>query len=477
MTTIEFGAWLEQASRTLTDSLRPRSEALALLSRVTGHSRAWLIAHPENPLTPEQLGWLHDALQRLWAGEPLPYVLGSWEFYGLTFLVTPDVLIPRPETELLIDFALAWLREHPGCRQAVDVGTGSGCIALALANHIPDLRVTAGDISPAALQIAARNRDALGLAARVSLVQSDLLTGMDGRFNLVCANLPYIPSRKLEQLAVSHFEPRLALDGGTDGLILIARLLSQLHAALLPGGLALLEIEAEQGETALALARQALPETDVHIQRDLAGHPRLLVIEKDSTAKGTQEMSISTFDKPIHQPRRQDRAINDEAWIESLLHRAPVGMIATAIDNQPFIIGNLFAYDPVNRCIYFHTANKGRTIENIQVNPRVCFSVSEMGRLLPAEKAFSFSVEYRGVTVFGPAHVVQDDAEAERGLRMLMSKYFPHLKYGQDYKGVTPEELEITGVLRIDIELWSGKQKAAPPDFPGAFLYGEHNGD
>lgn len=478
MTTIETGAWLEQARRTLTAaSERPHSEVLALLSHVTGQPRSWLLAHSEETLAPELLNRLNDALQRLWAGEPLPYVLGEQEFYGLTFHVTPDVLIPRPETELLVDAALAWLREHPARRRAADVGTGSGCIALTLASHIPDLLVTASDISPAALSVAAHNRAAHGLTGRVALTQADLFEGAVVSFDLICANLPYIPTRQVDALDVARFEPRLALDGGAAGLEVIERLLAKLPIVLSPGGLALLEIEAGQGESALELARQYFPFADIHVQPDLAGHPRLLVIENSIISGAEKGMSTSTFDKPIHQPRRQDRAINDEAWIESLLHRAPVGMIATAVDNQPFIIANLFAYDPANRCIYFHTATKGRTIENIEVNPRVCFSVSEMGRLLPAGKAFSFSVEYNGVTVFGPARVVRDAVEAERGLKMLMDKYFPHLKYGQDYVGVTPEELEITGVLRIDIELWSGKQKAAPADFPGAFLYGEHDKD
>ena len=176
-------------------------------------------------------------------------------------------------------------------------------------------------------------------------------------------------------------------------------------------------------------------------------------------------------DLPINQVRRQDRAVEDEAWIQDFLHRAPFGVLAMIDDGQPFINSNLFVYDEDQGAIYMHTAKVGRTRANLEVESQVCFSVSEMGRLLPAEEALEFSVEYAGVTVFGKARVLFENQEKTDALQKLLDKYFPHLKPGEDYHPITPEELNLTSVYRLDIESWSGKQKVAPDDFPGAFLY------
>lgn len=178
--------------------------------------------------------------------------------------------------------------------------------------------------------------------------------------------------------------------------------------------------------------------------------------------------------QPIYQPRRRDRTVEDPAWIEAFLHHAPYGALATIAADQPFINTNLFAYDPASHAIYFHTASDGRTRMNVEANSRVCFSVSEIGRLLPADTAMGFSVEYAGVMVFGKAQVVADPAEARRGLQLILDKYFPHLQPGQDYRAIQPEEMALTAVYRVDIESWSAKQKTAPAEFPGAFFYGEH---
>lgn len=176
---------------------------------------------------------------------------------------------------------------------------------------------------------------------------------------------------------------------------------------------------------------------------------------------------------PINEVRRQDRQVTDEAWIRAFLHQAPFGTLATRHGEQPFINSNLFVYDEANHAIFMHTARLGRTRSNIEIDERVCFSISEMGRLLPAEEALEFSVEYKGVTIFGAASVVTERAERERALQMLLDKYFPHLRPGDDYRPITPQELKRTSVYRIDIEQWSGKQKQVEADFPGAFLYGE----
>jgi nitroimidazol reductase NimA-like FMN-containing flavoprotein (pyridoxamine 5'-phosphate oxidase superfamily) len=176
---------------------------------------------------------------------------------------------------------------------------------------------------------------------------------------------------------------------------------------------------------------------------------------------------------PLNQVRRADRAVSDEAWIKEYLHRTPFGVMATALDGQPFVNSNLFVYDETNHAIYLHTARVGRTQANAQANPRVCFSISDMGRLLPADVALEFSVEYSGVTVFGTVTIVTDKAEAEHGLQLLLDKYFPHLTPGEHYRPITPDEIKQTAVYRIDIEQWSGKRKQVEADFPGAFLYGQ----
>jgi nitroimidazol reductase NimA-like FMN-containing flavoprotein (pyridoxamine 5'-phosphate oxidase superfamily) len=167
--------------------------------------------------------------------------------------------------------------------------------------------------------------------------------------------------------------------------------------------------------------------------------------------------------------RRKDLA-KDDAWIRAFLRRAAFGSLATARDGQPFIVTRNFAYDEAAHAIYLHGAVKGRTHENVQADGRACFAVSEMGRLLPAERAMNFGVEYAGVVVFGYAAIVTDTTEAKRGLQLLMDKYFPHLRPGEDYAPVTDEDLKVTAVYRIEIESWSGKEAEAKADFPGAFL-------
>ena len=169
-------------------------------------------------------------------------------------------------------------------------------------------------------------------------------------------------------------------------------------------------------------------------------------------------MTQDNTQQPFNRIRRQDRA-RDDAWIRAFLHRAPFGSMATVRDGQPFIVTRKFAYDEARHAIYLHGAAKGRAYDNVQADGRVCFSASEMGRLLPAQRAMNFSVEYSGVVVFGHAAIVTDTAEAKRGLQLIMDKYFPHLRPGEDYEPATDTDLKVTAVYRIDIESWSGKEK------------------
>jgi nitroimidazol reductase NimA-like FMN-containing flavoprotein (pyridoxamine 5'-phosphate oxidase superfamily) len=182
-------------------------------------------------------------------------------------------------------------------------------------------------------------------------------------------------------------------------------------------------------------------------------------------------MTVEVSTIPFVPVRRKDRAVNDEPWIAALLQRAPMGVLATVNAGQPFINANLFVYDEASHVIYMHTASRGQTRTNVEDAARVCFTVNEMGRLLPADTALEMSVEYAGVVVFGSAALVEAEAEARHGLQLLLDKYFSQLRPGVDYRPIQPEELARTTVYRITIERWSGKKKEVPADFPGAFIY------
>jgi len=277
--TTDVAAWLQDARQQLSVVETPGLEAQLLLGSVLNLSRTAVMTHPERLLTAEQLNQLESLLNRRLSGEPLPYILGHWEFYGLDLLVTPSVLIPRPETELLVEQALSWLTDHPMRRRVADVGVGSGAISLALAKHIPDVSIFATDQSRSALRLAQQNGSRHNLSQRISLVQADLLTAARYPFDLVCANLPYIPTATMLGLDVARHEPVSALDGGPDGLRLIERLLTDSSRWMAPGGCMLLEIEAGQGQSSLELARSLLPLAAVRILMDHADQPRLLRID------------------------------------------------------------------------------------------------------------------------------------------------------------------------------------------------------
>jgi release factor glutamine methyltransferase len=228
---------------------------------------------------------LDESMRRLERGEPLPYVLGHWEFFGMAFDITPDVLIPRPETELLVEKAIAWLQALPGHRRVVDVGTGSGIVAVSIAVHIPDAIILATDISTDALKVAQANSAKFGVQDRIQFVHCDLLPGQGEffpgeRFDLMCANLPYIPTKTLQGLPVHGREPYLALDGGTDGLDLIRRLMKFAPARIAPDGHLLLEIESTQGAQVMEQARAIFYEAEIQLHRDLAGNDRLLEVAR-----------------------------------------------------------------------------------------------------------------------------------------------------------------------------------------------------
>jgi release factor glutamine methyltransferase len=275
-----IGEYLASVSEILNPfSDTPFLDASVLLANLLGKSRTWVLAHPEAPITHEQRQLVENAVLRLETGEPLPYVIGHWEFYGLDFQLNTATLIPRPETELLVEKALEWLKAHPGPRMAADVGTGSGCIAVTLAHHKSDLQVIATDISAFALQAAKANAIRHNVASRVALVQGNLMESIPKSFDILAANLPYIPTRTLHKLDVYKSEPELALDGGADGLNLIRSLLAQAPERLNRDGCLLLEIEMNQSAAAISLAKAVFPHSEVRVFPDLAGKDRLLVVD------------------------------------------------------------------------------------------------------------------------------------------------------------------------------------------------------
>ena len=264
-----------------------RRDAETLLIDLLGHNRAWLLTHPRAPLTHEQLAAFDILISRRATGEPLQYITGHQEFYGLDFRVTPDVLIPRPETEILVEAVLHWAREHHPAdapMRIADVGTGSGAIAVALAAHLPQAAITAVDISTAALAVAQANATRLGYASRLTFQESDLLNALlpaaaTDPFDAIVSNPPYVPKTDapILQREVRDFEPHTALFAGPDGLEIYRRLVPQARIALRPGGLLAMEFGFGQHE---AFASLLAGWQDVRLFDDLAGIPRIALAER-----------------------------------------------------------------------------------------------------------------------------------------------------------------------------------------------------
>jgi release factor glutamine methyltransferase len=255
----------------------PRLDAELLLAYSLGARRLDLYAYPERLLLPEERSRWEALVARRARREPLPYIIEEIEFFGLSFRVGPGVLIPRPETELLVEAVLEYAAGCPAHPAILDVGTGSGCIALALASRLPQARIVALDPSPAALALARENGERLGLVGRVQWIAG--AWPRSERYDVIAANPPYIPSGELQNLApeLKEHEPQIALDGGPDGLDLIRPLLAEAPERLTPGGLLAMEMAAGQGETVLALARAVAEWERLQIRPDLAGIPRVLL--------------------------------------------------------------------------------------------------------------------------------------------------------------------------------------------------------
>lgn len=277
--TTTIKAALRDARQRLQNSDTPSLDAQVLLCAVLKVTRAYLLAHPEEALIDEQADQYAAFIARREGGEPVAYILGERAFYDLTFTVTPDVLIPRPETELLLERALTFIQAQPGA-VVVDVGTGSGALAVTLARHAPTARIYATDISKAALAVARGNAARHGVT--VTFFEGDLLRPIIAAgvmAKIIVANLPYIDTTTLSGLAVSRYEPHTALDGGADGLDVFRRLLRQVPQVCQPDAVLLLEIGADQGKTVPDLARSLLSPREVEVFQDYAGLDRIVQVQ------------------------------------------------------------------------------------------------------------------------------------------------------------------------------------------------------
>jgi release factor glutamine methyltransferase len=259
----------------------PRLDAELLLAHVLRTGRTHLIAHPVRELTEPQREHFLALLGRREAREPLPYLLGRWEFLGMDFEVSPAVLIPRPETETLVETVAQRL---PDYGRILDVGTGTGCVAIGLAKLLPGACVIALEASPGAAEVARRNVERLGYSAQVEVMEGTFpeATVSLGTFDAVVSNPPYIPSKEVDRLApeLRCYEPRLALDGGADGLTIIRPLTSVTSSLLSPGGLLAMEVAHGQAEQVADLLRVNGSWTEIEAIPDLAGIERVVLARR-----------------------------------------------------------------------------------------------------------------------------------------------------------------------------------------------------
>lgn len=299
----------------------PRLSAEWLINSVTNLSRVEIYMHFDQPLTAHELDLMHMAVERRGSGEPLQYITGEMPFRHIVLRCEKGVLIPRPETEVLVDEVLTALDEKPAGSQptspqhsdlpstspqsngspslVLEVGTGTGCIALSIAHERPQVRVVATDISPRAIALATRNRDALSLQDRVELCQTDLAADVDptlmGTFDVLVSNPPYIPTQVLHDdipAEVRDFEPELALDGGNDGLDVFRRLLELAAQALSPSGVLCVELHETTLKQAAQLASEQRIYQDIRIVEDYTHRPRILVCKRG--LRSTQSPQLKT---------------------------------------------------------------------------------------------------------------------------------------------------------------------------------------
>ena len=258
-----------------------RFEAEVLLRHATGLNRAQLYASLTDEIDPAAQQRFQSAIAERTTRKPLAYITGTREFYRLEFRVTPDVLIPRPESELLVDAALDHMRQaRIRTPQVADVGAGSGAVGIALARHRRGVELICSDVSRDALLVARDNAQRLLRRPKTTFIQGDLLTPLPGPFHCVVANLPYIPEERLAELEpeVAEHEPRVALTPGTRGTELILRLITQLPSRLHSNGVAVLEVDPGQESAIADAARQMLPNAEITVLDDVSQQPRAVRI-------------------------------------------------------------------------------------------------------------------------------------------------------------------------------------------------------
>ncbi len=257
----------------------PWLDAEILVAHVIDSSRERLHSHPERLLSSPQRARLRRLTSRRVARVPVPYLVGEREFYGHMLRVTPAVLIPRPSSELLVELAIDWLKAHPERRRVIDLGTGSGAVAISVAKAVPWVRIEARDVSARALRVADDNIARHKLRRRIATVKGDLLRGA-APADLILANLPYIPEalRRVRPREL-EYEPAVALDGGSDGLALIRTALTQAPAAVRPGGLLLFECDPAQTRRIIRLGQAQWPSAQFSVHKDMAGLDRVVRIQ------------------------------------------------------------------------------------------------------------------------------------------------------------------------------------------------------
>lgn len=281
--THSYGETLRLAIATLRSATpTPSLDAQLLLAHAAQRDRAWLLGHARDTVDEQLEVRFASLIRRRAGGEPVAYIMGSAGFFGREFIVTPDVLVPRPETEHLVEGACSAVRsQRKTVARVADIGTGSGAIAVTLALELPGVHVYATDISAGALAVAGENAARFGAADRVTFLEGDLATPLApyGPFTCVVANLPYV--RSADVPVMPHpvgFEPRVAVDGGADGLVLYGRLLAQLPPLLAPGASCFFEAAPDTIEPLAALVERELPRAHLEIGEDYGGLERFVVV-------------------------------------------------------------------------------------------------------------------------------------------------------------------------------------------------------
>jgi len=277
-----IGTALKEAKKKLKEFSDSVSlDAQLLLAHILGVERSHVIAFPEEPITDEQVQAYATLIQRRVNGEPYAYLVEHREFFGRDFIVTPDVLVPRPETEHLLEHAIMMVEgfyKNPADVKAIDIGTGSGIIAISFALRFPEATIYATDMSQKALAVAKRNAKLHGVT-NIQFMEGSLLEPIRDnnlKIDLILANLPYIPSGIVDRLPVSKFEPRMALDGGDDGLAYFEDLFPQVREVGIPPTRLFLEVGSGQSQAVIELARQHLEVILTEVIHDYAGHDRVV---------------------------------------------------------------------------------------------------------------------------------------------------------------------------------------------------------